>query len=122
MRETVDVLSAVDLRLLPAPLPSDATWLNEYAGFVARAYERAFRVGDALELQALMRELTRRLRVDGVPPERTIAAMKSLLPVVPRRDAWPRAIEPRRVRDDAVRWCIDEYYAPDRHVALRVMR
>jgi hypothetical protein len=111
MVDATDVLSGLEIRPALGPVSTDSAWLVEFAKFVGTAYDRAI-LGDSLELQALIRHVTRHFRSEDVPPERTLTAVKALLPTVPR--VWDtHMMDARRVRDDAIRWCIAEYFAPD---------
>lgn len=113
MREVPDVLSAVEIRSTLTSVSGDTAWLVEFAKFVTMAYDRAVLAGDSLELRSLIRHVTRHLRSEDVPPERTVATVKALLPSVPRANDAFGVVDARRVRDDAIRWCIVEYYAQD---------
>lgn len=112
MVDSTDVLSGLEIHAARVFVAGDTAWLSEFAKFVRTAYDRAVQ-GDSLELRALIRQVTRHLRSDDVPPERTIVVIKSLLPAVPRAKDTDHVLDARRVRDDAIRWCIVEYYAAD---------
>ena len=111
MVDAGNALSAVEIRSTRASVSGDTAWLVEFAKFVTLAYDRAVQTGDSLELRALICQVTRHLRSADVPPERTVATVKALLPTLPRTKDPFRAADARRVKDDAVRWCISEYYA-----------
>jgi hypothetical protein len=113
MLEATDVLSAVEIRSTRTSVSGDTAWLVEFAKFVTMAYDRAVLAGDSLELRALIRHVTRHLRNEEVPPERALATVKALLPAIPRANDTFGVVDARRVRDDAIRWCIVEYYAED---------
>lgn len=115
MVDATDVLSGVEIRPSRTSQAGDNAWLADFAKFVRAAYDRAVQ-GDSLELRALIRQVTRHLRSDDVPPERTVVVVKSLLPAAPRANDTDRLLHARRVRDDAIRWCIVEYYASDESV------
>ena len=113
MLGSTDVLSAVEIRSTVTSESDDTAWLVEFAKFVTKAYDRAVLAGDSLELRALIRHVTRHLRSEDVPPERTVATVKALLPAIPRASDTFGMVDARRVREDAIRWCIIEYYAQD---------
>jgi hypothetical protein len=113
MLETSAVLAALEIRSSVETLSADVAWLAEFAKFVAIAYERALRCGDALELRALTRAVARHLRGEDVPPALALAAIEALLPEALPSEDEVTVLASRRVRDEAIRWSIAEYYTCD---------
>jgi hypothetical protein len=113
MLETTGALATLEIRSSVGELYGDTAWLVEFAKFVASAYERALRFGDTLELRALTRAVARHLRSEDVPAELALAAIEAVLPGIAQSDDDVTVSMSQRVRDEAIRWSIIEYYASD---------